>query len=674
MHELVSTLERCEGAQEFSPKTFFTEWFCNHDNAYFFLFRKNVKVTNLQFAELVALVEAEVTDSEAATRVPALQFATVADFNGTFAGLITPFAATGADGRTRAQLFADIYGSVLERLVVVEVFSGACAVYLPPHLKINLAAVCGLSGYIHSCGHLIFSGSVYWTRSEDFVVALRRKLETSLLPTFFSVYAHEDFTEFDRKDARNLRDGLDDVKVFVEKFYMGSERLVDVLKNVRTSLAGKLEIADPTDFREEHKSFRERSDVDHQRTLWLVVDHPLTKSCPRGSTERYYLCYEQLFKNENPFHVLDENKPAWVAHTTIPHTLLGAMINITRPNWPQSNVVIADPFAGTGTTALELLKYDNVHYLCGDTSELAPLLFRDNLWCFSASTSELQQLIDGLSSYSNDVAVPKMFAPANPGKQAFQVALGEFERVIGDFSGDAFVPSTEFVARFERQSILARLFFYVFLRTTVRYVGKFSRSENSMPAAWSNAFEREARQLREQLEDLKKLRLEKEVVRLGRISIIQGWYSPTCTFSITVKDGEQRGAVQVRDAVDLEAASCDVIITDPPYGFNTDDDYAESAELYSRFISVLVRALRGDAQLVIALPAWSHTGRHIPHYALQGIVTQQVLVAAQRHGKEIMHAANLMPEPMELFRPPYYWESDRALKRSILHFRIREKT
>ena len=492
-------------------------------------------------------------------------------------------------------------------------------------------------------------------------------------PMFFSVYAHEDFTEFDRKDAGNLRGGLDDVKVFVEKFYMGSERLVDVLKKLAAIHPEQLEIAEPNDFREEHKSFRSRSDADHERTMWLVVDHPLSKDCPRGSKERFYLCYEQLYKNANPFHILDENKPAWVAHTTIPHTLVGAMINITRPFWPASKVTIGDPFVGTGTIALELLKYDNVEFVGTDKAELAPLLFKDNLWFFSASAKALQLYIDGLSAYNSAVVAPKNFAEIDPVKEAFQTALNAFDDAGKQFRGDAFEPSSAFVKQFGRMSRMTRLFFYVLLRTKVRYIGTFSRAGGALAGAWSSAFQKEAKQLREQLDELRKLRLNKEVAQCGRISVIQGWYSHACTFSGVSQDGAGRGVVRVCDATMLEAASCDVIITDPPYGFNTDDDYAESAKLYSEFISILVRALRGDAQLVVALPDWSHTGRHIPLYALQGIVTQQVLVAAQHHKKEVVHAANLMAEPMELFRPPYYWESDRALKRAVLHFRIREK-
>ena len=52
---------------------------------------------------------------------------------------------------------------------------------------------------------------------------------------------------------------------------------------------------------------------------------------PVASSKRFLICYKQEFRNENPFHIFDENKPAWVSHTTAPHALTAAMLNIARP-------------------------------------------------------------------------------------------------------------------------------------------------------------------------------------------------------------------------------------------------------------------------------------------------------------------------------------------------------
>jgi len=45
----------------FDANNFFDQWFCRSGKAYYFLFRKNLSVTNIQFAELLALVRHHLT-------------------------------------------------------------------------------------------------------------------------------------------------------------------------------------------------------------------------------------------------------------------------------------------------------------------------------------------------------------------------------------------------------------------------------------------------------------------------------------------------------------------------------------------------------------------------------------------------------------------------------------
>lgn len=82
---------------------------------------------------------------------------------------------------------------------------------------------------------------------------------------------------------------------------------MSVLRAMKERYAGRLEIPDPGDFREKHDEFRQHPGVDPNRTLWLIRDFSIEgKSLKRGGDE-YFVCYEQLWKNENPFHIFDEN-------------------------------------------------------------------------------------------------------------------------------------------------------------------------------------------------------------------------------------------------------------------------------------------------------------------------------------------------------------------------------
>jgi hypothetical protein len=87
-------------------------------------------------------------------------------------------------------------------------------------------------------------------------------------------------------------------------------------------------------------------------------------------------------------------------------------------------------------------------------------------------------------------------------------------------------------------------------------------------------------------------------------------------------------------------------------------------------IPSLIRALRPGGQLVLCLPDLSLNGRKMFFFANKDLVVQQVLRAAEDLGLHVSVPGFSVPEPVRLFRPPYYWESERALRRAILHFRF----
>lgn len=131
--------------------------------------------------------------------------------------------------------------------------------------------------------------------------------------------------------------------------------------------------------------------------------------------------------------------------------------------------------------------------------------------------------------------------------------------------------------------------------------------------------------------------------------------------------------ILIRNACNEQTEKFDVIITDPPYGFNTEGDQGELADIYANALRSMVRALCDGGQLVICLPAISHTGREIPQFTSSGFVTHQVLTEAEEIGIDAVLMAQSVPSPGVLFRAPYYWESERALRRIILHFRFRAR-
>lgn len=78
--------------------------------------------------------------------------------------------------------------------------------------------------------------------------------------------------------------------------------------------------------------------------------------------------------------------------------------------------------------------------------------------------------------------------------------------------------------------------------------------------------------------------------------------------------------------------------------------------------------LRSRGHLILCLPAQSYTGRDLPLCTKGDLIVNQVLTKAQKLGKEVILPGRNIPRSD--FSPPYYWEADRALRRTILHFQF----
>lgn len=141
---------------------FFRVWMKEDGNAYYFLFHKNLRVTNMQHAELVALVAAYTFDAVTKTPVRTVQFASTDDFIARVQALLDAVPG-GIDKDTiepKAEWFAATYAHLLYYTAVVDAFFGSSSIHLPPHLDMYADVVCGTAGYVHSCGRNVFVRNV----------------------------------------------------------------------------------------------------------------------------------------------------------------------------------------------------------------------------------------------------------------------------------------------------------------------------------------------------------------------------------------------------------------------------------------------------------------------------------------------------------------------------------
>lgn len=674
-NELLSeAIQQAISGTDFNWESFYKHWYRNLGTPLFFLFKKNLSVTNTQYAELFSLIATHVAEKD--SKAPKLLFYTTEHIKGSFSEAITTLLeGYSSSDPDRIKEFSDRYIDVFTSTISVDMFFGSCAVFLPPGIKVNLDQIVADSGYIHSAGYSIFIRNIRKAKKSDFLQGLSSYLSsimsTEKIP--FIIYSHEDFSGFDKIAYELIDRGIEQCKIYIEKMSMGSERLATIVSEMQDDdrFKDKLTIPSPGNYQEQHL-------FKTGRTIWLISDRSISGgSIGNPGANRYYVCYEQLVKNESPFFFFDENKPAWKSHTTLPHSLTSALLNIARPI-PKDGV-ICDPFAGTGTTWMEAKRLGlNNEIICSDLSAIATTLLKDNLEFFCMSTADLRDLHRNL----------EMCSPSGEANQ-FRIEFDDY-RTIGPYQKvrelltalkneqseeeHEFELSEQFVQQLLTLPFLTRIIFYIGLRAELRYQGSFERKSLTFEEAFKKSKDKLLDQIQMFIELKEEVLSDKDRIEGPLIHKSIATYSYKLTPSIVFQplknfeDQISKGMFSVRDACALTSNSVDVIICDPPYGFNTAEDNSQLASLYDKFLDAAIDALKNNGQLIICLPAESYTGRDLPFCTRSDLVSRQILVKAYKKDRLVYRRADSLP--YSWLAPPYYWESERALKRTILHFRF----
>jgi tRNA G10 N-methylase Trm11 len=679
--KFINSCKEAEKNGDVTTTHFFYNWFKEAGSSYFFLFKRNLRVTNIQYAELLSLLRTFIFARYKNESISELEFASSDEFLHSISNIFTSIKCH-KDPVENYKLIYRLYSQLMRRLVIVDSYYGSCAVYLPPNLSLDIKLLCAQSGYIHSCGKNIFSRNMNKISEKFIEDSLAKYIQTQQKKQGkiqFIVYSHEDFTKYESNKLPDLIGGLNDSKIYIEKSYIGSQSLVSVIQRLKKKFENVFIIPEPGNYKVVHKEISERTDVDHSKTLWMIQDRSITYNSKYPGDEYYYILYEQNYFNANPFHDFDENKPAWIDNTTIPHTLAGAMINITRP-WLAENhsITLADPFVGCGTIWLESLKFDDVIPQCSDLLPIAPLLATDNFYFFSLHLRILNEMLEKLK-HLYLILNSDSTKPIKEKESVLKIYDEIFDRLydIIDEEDNHIRITAKNLEGIRGMQIFDRLLFYIAIKTYRRNIAAFERNSKS----WIAAFLHELSNLIEQLENLANLRekelkssLKKKIT--SHIMEFNGNYS-VCTslsadqLSKNFKDKMYKHPIGVADFRKLPPNSCDIIITDPPYGYNTIEDIEGLAVLYKDMVQTMIKGLKEDGHIVFCLPDLSKTGRQIPYFAQKALIIQQVLAISRTLNKEVINNVHSVPSPVSLYRPPYYWESERALRRAILHFRIR---
>lgn len=683
--DLLSCFDTRDGGVAFDHEQAVRSIYTKKGQRYVFVFNQNLRRTNLQVAELLALLRLHTYrhDDKEQKRVHGLEFSTFAETYELFS------SAVGGIRALTDKVFEEFYQEVqhqVETKLLIELFYGSASVYLPPHLTLNLALICGESGYIHSCGQQVLLRNVEKATEDEFKDSIEAafRLKDQGAKFLLVPYCHEDFSRQDRGTTPFLEYGLDDLKINMSKAYVGSTRLHELVSDIGDSFRKDLLIA-PSNYKESANIFQREFPDEEMNTIWILVDSTadLPKRFP--GNRKFYVCYLQEYKGSNYYHFYDENKPAWASHTTLPHSLAGALINLARPHFPESRAAqIADPFCGSGTTLLEAQKFENIVCNLSDRAPIFDFVVRDNVQFFQLPRKDLEDLKKELQSFCG--VAPETPSPVIVRQKGRHDDLPPYKlhRIRTETEKLATKCDNDFlrlefsdlgVHLSDKTKIIDKVLFYLSLRVSVRGWTDIVRGTTT----WQSYFQRELDELISQIDNHAKNITDKPVRISGSSRIVQagGTYSPTVypdKPNLVVNDLFSSVQFAVADISVLEDEMYDAIVTDPPYGFNTDEDYWELAKFVRLMIPRLISSLKPQGgQLLLAAPQVSFSGRVVIPFVRSLLLGREIIKWCSQNGRECVSMTSILPKDFSSIKPPYYWMAEKTLQRKILHFWIRQR-
>lgn len=475
-----------------------------------------------------------------------------------------------------------------------------------------------------------------------------------------------------------------------------------------------------------------------------VIDYSHDTVARKGD-EAYMVVYAQFFINNNQFNLFKERKPAWYASVTLPHTLSAAAINIARSSWTKNNEaskIILDPFCGTGTTLIDsAIRIPNSKIIGFDKEKSVPQIILDNWIFFSKDYYKLKKVhdrfkltTDWLEDEANKIEFKNLIAdafnngetdyPKVPNKNSEIEVLKYAVKVIGkevnlagsekkgnhtnsykNIIDNGF--SNEFINILESDqlSITHRFFIYAIWRAFS--LGTFATRYENGP--YLNILIEEFKKITAEYQYLMKTlkppqkRKKKNQVFKERIDSYSkaGFISPEYIRKImpnvdenSLKNGNNSKFIVPANegvhvflvddsitALEKFNEKVDLIITDPPYGFNTSEGGESNLQdLFDKLIPVCITKLKKGGQLILILPALAKNGRQIPFYETHAAIVRQILCSSRMSSRsqkkknkqfDLVQINETFPGDRKLFEYPLYWNSATVLERRIVRFMLK---
>lgn len=620
-----------------------------------FVFQEGIDRTNIQRAELLALLEMFYEDLSYEIKQ-----------------LDSPQAREGFGNGDVISFEEPVLDSVDEGRIAQIIFLKQSAIVFS-NFEIELVSIVARAGYIQSAGELIFL-SKWESLSEETV--------TDKLNKFcFQKSAHFPVNFYVKSENRDQYQKLDSILIDDTRYHIGpsSFRLARarILKNHEEALHGH--------------SIETKGDG----VIFMYKDAQLGQSreflrdfyVDRNLTE-YAVCYLSHYKKENFIHILDsksEAKPFWAGIFTTPHRLMNAMLNLGKVTKDQ---LVLDPFCHTGTLAIEASQI-GCDVVCADIGEVRGAADNYELLCkgadnFENLTNAMGRLIESDSNVLkkwNDLASESAILNSHglpeidPAKKIDLII-----DILHGQDGDLNVLENRLlfyiVRRFELNR--KRLFedeFGESLEMARQYLGtKTNEGDSKGPGPkYYNGYYHFSKQSRAFEDAFKKDGIP--VIRANH-SAFNDLFEDHQYLSNRigyVSHAQSIPRFLTRDILGnfsdygLDENSLDALVTDPPYGYGEGLEKGQIRDIYANLFSKAFRWLKHGGHLVFCTLDKVRTGR------VEGLLfTEDILnlcnrIAARERIEFINH--NVYP----IGRDEHflcYWKSKSALNRAVVVLKI----
>lgn len=690
-----------------------------------FVFKADSQVTNIQYAELLSLLHFHTHSAEHVLKDDAklpLQFFSTDELR---TSLSETWVSQVPDQEGLADFCGneDIYNNVAKTMLhsfqalatysmVVDFFDCSAVVFPAPGLAIDFQTLVRQAGFVHSCGPLVYVRNTKKTSVSEFETNLLSYLnfvdqpDGTRIP--FCMYSHEIFNEHETEEERDdTARGMSSLKFHSEKFFFGGRPIYSVRDALLKNEAIRSRVCFIASGRGYHKQFDEIKNR-YPGTLWIFKDQR------RATTKAsFFICYHEELVNADPFLNAEEDKPGWLGPVTMPHSLASAMFSLTRPYFATAaKPTVIDPFLGSGTTLFEAYKmFPNPNFWGGDLNLGSRQSIQDNTELLAASPGELHPaakeieslLIDENGTYSQslffdnfDASIQNNLGPFNSigskndwASKTFRNCARFAERALDENNETESSPHT--IARSlydmtihpileEAEDLKSRLLVYCYWKAVLRNASALieERRRISDKVFW---------EIRHVVKLLKRVSAGVRTITEDSSVPLNFLFSQGVqpdfealkdnlpTEFPQVKSGDGVGDLETFfDTLpdDIKAKGADIIITDPPYGFNTDPNSTlDLLLLYEKLIERVVDSVGKKTHLLMCLPEQSHNGQILPSFVTKRWFVPRLLQEATARRIEVVEHARVWPEGLNGNKAPYFWRSEKALTRSIIHVILR---